>query len=423
MFIRLDGVSTPVLFDDCEALVLPFRAVLGRWPFHRLDHIDPREMARPISVTRGAHGYRIASPWLDPALVEQSEVGAVFSVTAELARAFAEERPERLCLHCAAIEAAGRLIIFPNTEEAGKSTLAVKLASYGFRIFADDVLPICETGPEGTSLGLAPRLRLPLPSTADTVFREFVEAHRGPHDDEFAYLTLPPNLLAPYGAAAPIGGFVLLDRRTSASAQLVPVLRGRGLEQLIVQNFAPGGTTINTVDRLHGVLEQTLCFSLTYSNLDEAAALIRHRFATQNAPWRETAAEQKSGIIDAELSVEVPSERIGARARRYDQMPGVILRTVGDDLFLVKDGEESVFHLNAVAASLWRLLEKPTTLATATDVLRAAFPDADARRVKRDVRNLFDTLQAGGLIRSASSVEQRTLSKPAGSGWKRARTV
>jgi hypothetical protein len=402
------------LFSDCDELFPSLTAVLGDWPFHRLEHIGPRETAQTISVTRDAAGYRIASPWLAPALVEGSKVGAVFSVTAELARAFAEEKPERLCLHCAAIEAAGRLIIFPNTEETGKSTLAVKLASYGFRIFADDVLPIGETGPEGRSLGIAPRLRLPLPSTADTVFREFVEAHRGPHDNEFAYLTLPSNLLAPYGAAAPIGAFVLLDRRTSAAAQLVPVLRGRGLEQLIVQNFAPGGTTINTVDRLHGVLEQTPCFSLTYSNLDEAAALIRDRFATQNAPWRETAAEQKSGIVDAELSVEVPSERIGARTPRYDQMPGVILRTVGDDLFLVKEGEEGVFHLNAVAAGLWRLLEKPTTLATATDVLRAAFPNADARRVKRDVRNLFDTLQAGGLIRS-SSMAQRSLSKSAGS--------
>jgi len=82
-------------------------------------------------------------------------------------------------------------------------------------------------------------------------------------------------------------------------------------------------------------------------------------------------------------------------------MPGVHLRAVGEDLFLVMEGAEGAFHLNAVAASLWRLLEKPTTLSTATDVLRAAFPDADARRVKRDVRKLFDTLQAGGLIRSS----------------------
>jgi hypothetical protein len=401
MLITLDGVSTPIVFNNCEALFPPFTAVLGSWPFRRLDNIDSLETTRAISVHRDVHGYRIASPWLDRALVERSEVGAVFSVTAELARAFVEEKPERLCLHCAAIEADGRLLIFPNIEEAGKSTLAVKLASYGFRIFADDVLPICETAHLGSSLGIAPRLRLPLPATADSAFREFVKAYRGPHDDEFAYLILPPNLLAPYGTAASIGGVVLLDRRSSASAQLVPVLRGRGLEQLIVQNFAPGGTTINTIDRLHRVLEQTPCFSLTYSNLDEAGAFLRDRFSTRNAPWRETAGERKSEILNAEISVEVPSERIKAGARRFDQMPGVILRTVDDDMFLVKDGQDGVFHLNAVAASLWKLLERPTTLATAIDVLRAAFPEADARRIKRDVRNLFDTLQAGGLIRSS----------------------
>lgn len=398
MLITLQGVSTPIVFDNCDALLAPFAAVLGSWPFQRLDETVSPKTARAISVNRDVHGYRITSPWLDPALVERSAAGAVFSVTAELARAFAEEKPERLCLHCAAVEADGRLIIFPSTQEAGKSTLAVKLASYGFRIFADDVLPVSETAPEGFSLGLAPRLRLPLPSTADPAFREFVETYRGPHDDESAYLMLPPDLLAPHGTAAPIGGFVLLDRQTSAAPRLAPVLRGQGLEQLIVQNFAPGGTTIKTLDRLHGVLARTPCFSLTYSNLDEAGAFLRQRFSAPNA-WRELP-ERDPEIPDAEISVEVPAERSRARAQRFDQMPGVILRTVDDDVFLVKEGEAGVFHLNPVAASLWRLLEQPTTLATATDVLRAAFPEADARRVKRDVRNLFDTLQAGGLIRS-----------------------
>ncbi len=399
MLISLAGVSTPISFDNCDALLPHLTTVLGTWPF-RFD-ADPARMAGTIAVNRDAHGYRISSPWLDSPLVERSEAGAVFSLTAELARAFVEEKPERLCLHCAAVEADGRLIIFLNTQEAGKSTLAIKLASGGFRIFADDVLPVCETTVEGTSLGIAPRLRLPLPLTADSKFCKFVAAHRGPHDDESAYLILPSHLLAPYGAAAPIGGFVLLDRRNSVKAQLVPVLRGQGLEQLIVQNFAPGGTTINTIDRLHEMLERTPCFSLTYSNLDEAEAILRDCFCTQNAPSRDTLRKRESKILDAEISVEVPPEPIRSRAQRFDQMPGVILRAVDDDLFLVSEGAAEVFHLNAVAASLWRLLEQPTTLATAISVLRAAFPEADARRVKRDVRNLFEILQAGLLIRSS----------------------
>jgi len=169
--------------------------------------------------------------------VERSEVGAVFSVTAELARAFAEEKPERLCLHCAAIEADGRLIIFPNIRGGGKSTLAVKLASYGFRIFADDVLPIGETGPRARR-SHSPSTASALAFDADSVFREFVEAHRGPHDGEFAYLTCLQSPCTLWNGRAD-WSFVLLDRRTSVSVQLVPVLRGRGLEQLIVQNLRP----------------------------------------------------------------------------------------------------------------------------------------------------------------------------------------
>jgi len=196
-----------------------------------------------------------------------------------------------------------------------------------------------------------------------------------------------------------IGCFVLLDRRGSGSAQLAIAPQGQSLQQLIVQNFAPGGTTINTVDRLHGLIEQTPCFSLAYSNLDQAASLLRERFCNHNASWRQIFEGDADASCKMEIVIEVQSKRSGGEALWFEQTPGVLLRAVDDDLFLVKADEDGVFHLNAVAATLWRLLERPTTLATAMGVLREAFPAADARRVKRDVRNLFDTFEAGGLIR------------------------
>lgn len=398
MLIALDGVSAPIALRNCSALLRPLAKVLGSWRFRILERSGRNGAASPvISVTCEGNRFRIASPWLPRALVERSAVGAVFSLTAELAQAFSAEKPERLCFHCAAVEIGGRLIMFPNTEEAGKSSLAAKLASSGLRIFADDVLPISDTSRKGMSLGVAPRLRLPLPPTADAAFREFVRKHRGPHDKEFAYLTLPEDLLAPYGALAPIGAVVVLDRRASAPAQLAPVPRAQGLRQLIVQNFAPGGTKINAVDRLHDLIEAIPCFTLIYSRLDEATELIASRFAKNSAAWRKAVKEPATEA--AEVAVEVPSERSRARVQRFEQTPGVILRAVDDDLFLVKPGQEAVFHLNPVAASLWRLLDRPTTMAAASETLSRVFPLADARLVKRDVRTLFDTLRAGGLIR------------------------
>ena len=58
----------------------------------------------------------------------------------------------------------------------------------------------------------------------------------------------------------------------------------------------------------------------------------------------------------------------------FVQTGGVTLRAVGEDIFLVKPSDAAIFHLNAVAANLWRLLEQPTTLETAINAVRQASP-------------------------------------------------
>jgi hypothetical protein len=402
MLIALDGVKAPISLRNCAELLAPLVAVLGSWRFRILKTADQTacDTAAPISVLRGPSSYQIASPWLDEPVTERTEVGAVFSLSAELGRAFAEERPERLCFHCAAVETDGRLILFPNSENAGKSTLATRLAARGLRLFADDVLAISETSQHGISLGIAPRLRLPLPASAGASFRAFVESHRGPCDEEFLYLALPAEHLAQHGETAPLGTTVLLDRRRSGPVKLTALARGRVLRQLIIQNFAPGATSVTTIDRLCSLIERTACFAFTYSNLDEAADFLSDHFSAACAPWREELIDQSHGKMDSQITIEVASSSIRPCEARFTQAPGVTLRAVDNDVFLVKPGDAAVFHLNAVAASLWQLLERPTTIAMAIDVVRRAFPGADVRRVKRDVRKVFDALQQGGLIRT-----------------------
>jgi hypothetical protein len=403
MMIALDGVEAPIWLRECEALLPPLTAVLGSWRFRALETSEWKsdQTAAAISVQREADCYRIASPWLDEPVLERTEVGAVFSLAAELARAFAETTPGRLCLHCAAVETDGHLILFPNSEEAGKSTLATRLIAQGMRLFADDVLAISETTQQGISLGIAPRLRLPLPPAAGTSFAAFVEAHRGPSDGEFLYLALSGGRLAPHGQCAPLGATVLLDRRRRAPVRLMPLARGRAFRQLIVQNFAPDGTSVATFDHLYKVLEGTPCFTLTYSSLDEAADFLSDRFSAARAPWRKPLHDQPQSRSEREIAVEIVSGAARPGAARFQHAPGVTLRSVDGDIFLVRPGEAAIFHLNPVAASLWHMLEQPTTIATAINAVLQAFPSADPRRVKRDVRVVFDALQDGGLIRAA----------------------
>jgi hypothetical protein len=191
----------------------------------------------------------------------------------------------------------------------------------------------------------------------------------------------------------------VLDRRRSAPVKLTPLSRGRALRQLIIQNFAPGGTSVTAIDRVYHMIKSTPCFAFTYSNLDEAADFLSDRFSEAHAPWRGQLAGRFRGKRNNEITVEVASGKVRPRTARFTQAPGVTLRVVDNDIFLVKAGDAAIFHLNAMAASLWRMLEQPTTMATAINAVRQAFPAVDPRRVKRDVREVFGTLQDGALIR------------------------
>jgi len=65
--------------------------------------------------------------------VERSEVGAVFSVTAELARAFARKSRNVFAFIALPSRLTG-VSSYSRTRERAKARLAVKLASYAFEI-------------------------------------------------------------------------------------------------------------------------------------------------------------------------------------------------------------------------------------------------------------------------------------------------
>ena len=404
MLIQVDGVPRPILLTGCDMLLPVLAAVMGSWRFRRVEmsSADP-----VISVRRVEHGYRIDSPWLEEPAEDDTEVGAACCLAIDLVQAYVEHDPSLLCLHCAAVAIDGRLVVFPNTVRAGKSTLVARLASKGHRIYADDLLPIVAED-KGLALGLAPRLRRPLPSNIGTELYAFIDAHGGPQDNRYLYLSLTAAMLAPYGSTAPMGAFVLLDRRPSVRAQLVPVARGIGLRQLIAQNFAQGGASISSVERLAALVERLPCATLVYSDLDEASALLQDRFSGCSfRPESTRARSQSMPPVTGEPEKHEPEStnvyRCGAarsRGRRVRQTPGVYLKRVDGDLFLIRHEQDGVFHLNPIAAALWCLLEHPATIEEAIGVVCDAFPEADPRQINRDVRKLFDRLHRAGLIRS-----------------------
>jgi hypothetical protein len=166
-----------------------------------------------IRVSRGAGEFRIDAPWLDEPVVENRPARAAANLVVDLVEAYLLAHPSNLCLHCGAAEFAGRLVVFPSRSRAGKSTLMARLAQGGMRIYTDDVLPLVNGERDGRSLGIAPRLRLPLPERASSALRGFVNEHSVLRDDDYAYLRQPSPACAAFGATAPLGAAVLLDRQ------------------------------------------------------------------------------------------------------------------------------------------------------------------------------------------------------------------
>ncbi|MDX5349089.1 MAG: hypothetical protein LPJ95_00055, partial [Paracoccaceae bacterium] len=118
---------------------------------------------RQSSVQGGPTGYRAASCYLEAPLEGLGVAGAACAVVADLAQDYFETRPGLVALHCAAFRYGDRLIALTGPSRAGKSTLAARLTmETDMQVFCDDVLPLLDDN-QAIGLGIAPRLRLPLP--------------------------------------------------------------------------------------------------------------------------------------------------------------------------------------------------------------------------------------------------------------------
>jgi hypothetical protein len=134
--------------------------------------------------------------------------------------------------HAAAVLAPGGLILLFADTKGGKSILALTMAAVGWRLFGDDRLGLRREkgGSAGIALGLAPKLRLPLPVTA-TALKSFAGTRVRQSWPSLAYLELKAEEQASAGASARVLACLLLDRGGGApvleparSAQLVRAL-------------------------------------------------------------------------------------------------------------------------------------------------------------------------------------------------------
>ena len=398
--LRLAGMAQDVILPDCREVHAGLAAVLRGWPGQTRPVPEegpegPKGRSGLLTEPGRPGRYLVASPYLDDPMRHLPLASALCALLADLSQALVDETPGLRALHCGAFRAGDGLVAVTGAHRAGKSTLIARLtAEAGVEVFCDDVLPITAEG-EGIALGIAPRLRLPLPQGTSRRFADHVAAHSGPRDDRYAYLCAPG--LAPHGARAALRTMIVLDRRPEATAaRLHHVDPGEAFQHLVARNLGLFQAAEDAVASLEDLLAGLVCLRLVYSNLEEAVALLRRAFALGALP------DPAVPIAPAEPDAPRPVEDLPepcAPDQAWARAEGVALRRIGGDAVLWRPGEAMVWQLNPVAHATWEILgEGPATAEEIGAVLVEVFAGEAAPRLAGDIGRLLAGLAREGLV-------------------------
>src|SRR5690554_334607 len=387
---------------DCPEVVDALRQALPGWS---VEVFDAEGEAPPIELWSEGEGYRQYSPELPQGLQLNTPVEATYNLIADLIAEYTEHHPELIGLHCASVEIDGRLVIFPASHRAGKSTLTAAFAAAGYKVFGDDVLALTAEG-LGQGLGIAPRLRLPLPAGLAAEMVSFVQQYTGPADTRYSYLVPPAGGLAHHGETRPLGAVILLARDAAITTpQLSRLAPGDGLLQLLCQNFAHDAPSELLVERLLPLMEHTPCLLLRYSEplaAVEAVQVALSELSLLAAPCKQ----------HEELASTTAPQSMGDQ--RW--MPGttVLEYPLEDELFLVEASNGAIHRLNPSGRLVWQLLRQESLSASELAELLSEHYAQPLEEVLADVQELLGRLANVGLIGSVatSSVATVTLAQP-----------
>lgn len=395
---RYPGTAIDIVLPRADRLLGALDQVLMGWT---PDRMPAGQMPRQSVVRRDQSGYATRSSYLDETLTGLGIAGAACAVIADLAQDFFETRPGSLALHCGAFALDGRLIAVTGPARAGKSTLVARMCcETGVDIYCDDVLPVFEDG-QAHALGIAPRLRLPLPAGASDHFRGTVEAMMGPCDRRYGYVCTPA--VVPHGTRAALSVLLILDRRGDGPAALHDVTEDEALRALLAQNMTDLAGAEPALTRMSALLSTLTCLRLVYSDLEVAVRLLRQAFGRD-------AAAVRIGAPLAPMDLDALPDAALDPARRWQRDPQVAMQRRADAAFLWMPGRPTLWHMNTLATAIWTLLELPGSADEITATLREAFPEHPPASIAADVAALLQALAEAGMILPDDSSD--TLPRP-----------
>ncbi|MEQ9334797.1 hypothetical protein [Thalassobaculum sp.] len=165
-----------------------------------------------IRVARTSHGFRVSDDGADR-LADDAWEAAHWVLAAAIGRT-AEAAPGRFVLNAGAALTADGAVVFAGESHAGKSSVALHLAVGPVPMLGDDrlILDTAAAAPTAAALGLARKVRTPLPDDFSDAARRLAATTRAGHAAGADVLRWDPAIDRPAGTAAPVARILLLRR-------------------------------------------------------------------------------------------------------------------------------------------------------------------------------------------------------------------
>jgi hypothetical protein len=382
----------PIRLNGAPELLDVINEICPEWPFNA-STLNSSKADPFLTITATPNGYHLSSAHMPKPLVIKNGIDAVCAMIVELAWASLRSNPEWLCLHCAAVEFSGRLVLFPNARRAGKSTLATLLGIKGHRVFTDDFLALEVTDKgaiQGISTGTAPRMRTPWPQDFSTNTLEQLEQSKRVNSNQYSYHNTIGTMPTQRGNRLPIGAIVLLDRQDEHAIELVHSPIEQTLQTLILQNFARATNAANILDVLYALVSQVHCFELKYSNAEDAIAHLEETFQNWEDPEPTVYSKDFGDRNDPEFGKSntaytqdiIPNQPIAQNSAAVEYQ-------IGDVRFLATPNGKSIFKLDEISNAVWNALGEPITPDDLVDLFCYAFPDQAKSTIQTDVFKLL----------------------------------
>lgn len=394
MLLKFDSLRQPVQLAHGMKVLPHLMRVFARWPYREIPKIGNPDAI--INVLHQDGRYEVEAPWLNGRLRFDGPAEVAQGLATHVARAWFQQRRDLLWLEAAAVLFGNQAVVFVGGPSSGKSLLAASLAVGGNTVLADSILPVWPDGQQGVGLGMAPRLKLPLPVELRDPLRGLVRDRLDSGNDAVGYLRAEDGMIARFGETARIRAFVMLERSVSQPAAFAQASSGKLIKRLLLNSFGDSMNAEALLQRVEKLANDAPCYRLAWSDPQEAASALRARFAAWRTP--DTEVEEQRPVAHQPKARRRWTGPRDPSGRQFRHRQGLTERLVDADLFLVGPGGQTIYHLNGLGAGLWRLLDGTHGLEDIVTVLKEAYPDVDPAAVEGDVRTLVSDLCERGLL-------------------------